>query len=301
MESDNLWFREHFTDNLIYSYRVKEVLASVRTKFQKVDVLNLHPFGKTLFLDGKIQSAEIDEYIYHEMLVHPAMLFHPSPANVLIIGGGEGATLREVLKYPVKRVTMVDIDKKLVELCRTHLPEWSNGAFEDGRSTIMYRDALDFVSNYSGEPFDVVISDLTEPVEDCPSIKLFTIEFFEKVKSIMSENGIIVSQSGSADMAYNIFYASLNKTFKKVFRHVYPYYDFVYSFQMNWGYQLGSKSIGLKETLKEMKEREKSFKKSFSYFNVDYFLSKTILPAYLKKSLKKGKVIEEKNPFIWQA
>lgn len=300
-EESNIWFEEPYTKELRYQYRVKNYVAEKRTKFQHAEIIDLYAFGRTLFLDGKLQSAEIDEHIYHEMLVHPAMLFHPSPKNVLIMGGGEGATLREVLKYSVEKAFMVDIDEELVRMCKEYLPSWHKGSFDDKRSIVLFQDARKFVEEYEGEPFDVVISDLTEPVEEGPAIYLFTKEFYETLSKKMREDGIIVLQAGSADYFYTDFISSLSATLKEVFPHVFAYYEYIFSFQLNWAFIIASKKYTLSERKEDMARRFIDIKDKIKYVRPEYFLAKTVLPSYIKDSMNKGVVITDEKPYVWKA
>ena len=300
-ESSQLWYEEPFTEGLRFSYRVKRIIYRGRSKFQNIDILDLEAFGKTLFLDGKIQSAEIDEYIYHEALVHPAMLLHPEPKKVLILGGGEGATLREILKHPVEEVYMVDIDGELVEACRKYMPEWPNGAFEDKRTRLIIDDARNFVFE-TDKKFDVVISDLTEPLEEGPSKLLFTEEFYRKVKEILSPQGLIAVQSGSADPLYGFFFDSVFKTLKEVFSEVKQYLTFVFSFQMLWGFTLASKDLEINFENKEIfYNRIKSRGIQLEYIDPEILPSLFVLPRYLDKLRGKGVIIKDEKPFIWEA
>ncbi len=171
------WVIEKHTDHILFLYRIKNHIYHGKTPYHKVDLVELYALGKTLFLDNKIQSAQLDEAVYHEALVHPAMLSHPNPRKVLIMGGGEGATLREVLKHPVEKAVMVDIDEQLVKLCEAYLPEWHRGSFYDERAEVIFADARSYVEEHE-DKFDVVISDLTEPMEKGPSVMLFTREFY---------------------------------------------------------------------------------------------------------------------------
>ncbi len=301
-ESDsNLWFEEPYTEGLRFHYRVKKYVVARQTRFQYAEIIDLFAFGRTLFLDGKLQSAEIDEHIYHEMLVHPVMLMHPSPRNVLIMGGGEGATLREVLKYPVEKVYMVDIDEELVNMCKKYLPKWHAGSFDDKRSIVLFQDARKFVEEYKGEPFDVVISDLTEPVEEGPAIYLFTREFYSTLKSKMSEDGVFVAQAGSAEYLYTEFISALSATLKDVFPQVYGYHDYVFSFQLNWAFLIASLKYTLPERRADMERRFDEIRDKVKYFTPEYFFAKTILPAYMKKSMTEGRVITDKEPYVWKA
>ncbi len=300
--SEGLWFFEEFTKYLLYGYNVKEYLYSCRTKFQKVDVLNLGVFGKTLFLDKKIQSAEVDEFVFHESLVIPSLVTHGYPKDVLIIGGGEGATLREVLRASsVKRAVMVDIDGELVELCKKYLPEWSRGALEDSKTELRIEDAYQFLKR-TDEKFDIIISDLTEPLEGSPSIKLFTEEYFRIIHEHLNDNGILTVQSGSADPYYNGFFASIYATLKEIFPIVRPYWSFIFSFSSPWGFNLASKDTDpLLFDEDEVIRRINSLGiEGLKYLNVPLFLSSFSLPDYLKKAFGKARIISEDNPFIWK-
>ncbi len=301
---EGIWFIEKHTDDLIFHYRVERIIYHGRTKFQKVDIVDLEVLGKTLFLDNKIQSAQIDEHIYHEMLVHPAMFTHPSPERVLILGGGEGATLREVLKHSsVKEAIMVDIDEELVNVCRQHMKEWHDGAFDNPRSRLIFTDAREFVEN-NFEPYDIIISDLTEPIEEGPSIKLFTKEFYTTIFNRLKEDGIFVAQAGSADPVYPDFLASLYRTLKAVFPIVHVYWTFVFSFQLPWAFIIASKklnpeAIDEEKVLQRMKEIGLS---RFSYYYPRMHTASFVIPTYVKEALEtKGDIIKDDAPFIWKA
>jgi spermidine synthase len=132
--TDPIWFVEDGARNVVVRYRCLRTIYSGRSRFAKIDIVDTHEYGRMLFLDGIAQSAEQDEFIYHESLVHPPMLMHPDPRHVCVVGGAEGATLREVTKYQqVDRIVMVDIDEELVNVCRQYLEAWSAGAYEDPR------------------------------------------------------------------------------------------------------------------------------------------------------------------------
>ncbi|MCX6004594.1 MAG: spermidine synthase, partial [Chloroflexi bacterium] len=142
----NKWLVDELSTDLIQIHGVKRVLHSRKTKFQQAQIIDTATFGICLVLDGKIQSGEKDEFIYHESLVHPVLITHPNPVSVFIAGGGEGATLRDVLLHrTVKKAVMVDIDREVVGLCRKHLPTFHAGAFEDKRAHIFYADARKYI------------------------------------------------------------------------------------------------------------------------------------------------------------
>ena len=140
------WITEAITPNLLQLTEVSRRVYSGHTPFQKVEIVDTVSFGRVLLLDGKTQSTEADEFVYHESLVHPVLLSIPDPKRVFIGGGGEGATLREVLRHrSVKEAVMVDLDAEVVALCREHLATWHQGAFDDPRTTLVHDDALTFL------------------------------------------------------------------------------------------------------------------------------------------------------------
>jgi spermidine synthase len=281
---------------------VEKVLFEGKTKYQYVQIFENRILGKMLFLDKKIQSAAIDESIFHEALVHPALMTHRNPLNVLIIGGGEGATLREVLRHEcVRKAVMVDIDKQLVRLCQKHLPEWSSGAFSDPRTKIVFSDALKFVEKCRTK-FDVIISDLTEPIDKGPSVYLFTEEFFRKVSRMLMDDGVFVLQAGSTDIINNQFYSSCFRTLEQVFPVVRPYWIFMFSFYSPWGFIMASpKKDSLKRDEKTIKARIKDRKiKKLVYYHPGIHSGLFALPLYLKRAVKKGDILTDKKPFIWE-
>jgi len=230
------WMRMPFEGHL---HGVRRTIYSGRTRFQQVDIVETYSFGKCLFLDGILQSSEYDERVYHECLVHPAMMTHPGPRRVLIIGGGEGATAREVLRYPtVERVVMVDIDGELVELCRRYMPEWSEGAFEDPRLELVIEDGRKYVES-TGELFDVVILDLTDPVPGTPSVFLYTKEFYELVRRRLSPGGVMVTQATSLRYSLDSF-ARIRNAVAAAFGLARPYMAPMVSFMSWWGFVMGS-------------------------------------------------------------
>ena len=159
VESHSQWFAETISPDLIQLSSIKAIYYSGRSIYQKVEVLELGGFGRCLVLDGKTQSAESDEFMYHEALVHPALMAHPNPTNVFIAGGGEGATLREVLRHEtVISATMVDIDKEVVDLCKQYLPNHHQNSFENPKTTLIHQDAGEFLKN-TADTYDVAILD----------------------------------------------------------------------------------------------------------------------------------------------
>lgn len=192
----DLWITEYMTPHDVYHHAVVKMLAYKKTPYQEMYIIDCGTYGKALVLDGKWQSCTGDEFLYHEPLVHPACINHGRPKKVLILGGGEGAAAREALKWnTVEKVVMVDIDAEVVEACKQHLPQMHQGAFDDPRSQLVIGDALDYLDQYQNE-WDIIISDLSDPIEEGPSFKLFTKEYFEKCRRALKDDGYFVVQAG---------------------------------------------------------------------------------------------------------
>ena len=239
LEAD-LWITEYMTPWDVYVHGVTEILAHQKTAFQEMYIVQSGAYGKGLILDGKWQSSTVDEFLYHEALVHPAMIMHQAPKNVLVLGGGEGATIREVLRWQsVEKVKMVDIDGDVVEACQKYLPEMHQGAFSDSRTELVIGDALEVLDN-SEEQWDVVISDLSDPIEEGPSFKLFTKEFYERVDRVLAPNGKFVLQAGPVAAPYIATHARLVNTLKTVFEENVSYTTFVPTYGEPWSLTVSS-------------------------------------------------------------
>ena len=235
------WHHEFITPDFVQSECVKEVLYSGATKHQQVVVLDGACFGRSLVLDGKTQSTELDEFVYHEALVHPVMVAHDRPETVFVAGGGEGATIREALSHKtVKKVVMVDIDREVVELCRKYLPNHHRGSFDDERLTLVHDDALAYLES-TDERFDVAIIDVPDPLEAGPAYLLFTQEFYRLLSGRLTANGLMVAQSGpTGPSSYEHCFSAVASTVGSVFPRAYLYEAFIPSFGSTWGFVIGS-------------------------------------------------------------
>ena len=218
------------------AYEVTRVLARAKSEFQDIEIVETRGFGRALFLDGQPQSAVADEFVYHEALVHPALIAHPNPTRVLIAGGGEGATLREVLRHPgVERAVMVDIDGDLVDLCREHLAEMHQGAFDDPRADVVIGDALAYLRDH-GEKFDAIIIDLTDPSEEGPIGELYGEEFYRLVASRLADDGIISLQCYTFGPGRCGWQAMIALTLGEIFPLVTRYRAEVPFFKDSWAF-----------------------------------------------------------------
>ena len=236
----DLWITEYITPFDVYHHGVKSVLVSKQTEFQQMYIVDSGPYGKALILDGKWQSCTGDEFLYHEPLVQPACVAHGSPQKVLVLGGGEGAAVREVLKWnSVEKVVMVDIDGEVVAACREHLPEMHQGAFEDPRTELVIRDALGYLDEFKDE-WDVIISDLSDPIEEGPSFKLFTKEYFERIRRVLADDGVFVLQAGPVAPVNMGLHARLARTVSTVFKNLCSFVTYAPTYASPWSMIMGT-------------------------------------------------------------
>jgi spermidine synthase len=236
------WYVEQFSETELHHHAIDELYYAGTTPFQSVAVLRTPTFGKMLVLDGDTQSSQADEKIYHESLVHPALAASATRGDVLILGGGEGATLREVLRHPgVTRCTMVDIDGEVVELSKKFLPEWSAGAFDDARANVIIGDALAYIKQPG--TFDTIISDLTEPLPDSPSFPLFNGEVFRDIKARLAPGGVYVLQASTAGFHNMALHAKMARSLRAFFTHVSSFYTHVPAFDNDWAFIACSDAI----------------------------------------------------------
>ena len=230
--------------------RVRQVLIAKKSKYQEIIVADVEDFGRCLVLDGYVQSCENDEKIYHEMLAHPAMIVHPHPGKVLIIGGGEGATLREVLRHnTVRKAVMVDIDGDVVSIAKDFLPKMHENAFNDPRAEVVITDGLEYLKAVD-DRYDVIILDLTDPYSSEIAKQLYEEEFYRLVNNRLNEDGVMVTQAGS-----RYFYKDVYESVVSAIRNVFPYYleyqVWIPSFGYACNFVLASKNLNPREYLRK--------------------------------------------------
>ncbi len=239
----SLWFTDVGPWRETHQFAVEKMIFSGRTQFQDVAIFETYEYGEMLAIDGLVQSAEEDEYIYHESLVHPVLIAHPAPRCVLVIGGGEGATIREVLRHPtIERVVMVDVDRELVELCMEHLDDWHHDSFDDPRVELVFLDGKEFVAK-SQERFDGIIIDLTDTLDEGPAMALYTESFYRMVKERLADSGLLVVQAMELTGLDYADHLTVRRTLCRIFRHVNSYTAFVPSFWSTWGFLVASDAI----------------------------------------------------------
>jgi len=190
----DLWVTEYQTPSLGFSCKITETLKMEQTPFQHLAVVVTEQFGRMLLLDGMVMTTDIDEYVYHEMISMIALNSHPNPQNVLIIGGGDGGALREVVRHPqVQKGILVEIDEKVILASRQYFPELSC-SFDNPKSEVIVDDGIKYVQEHKNQ-FDVILVDSTEPVG--PAVQLFSTEFYQDCFAALKDDGILVVQSES--------------------------------------------------------------------------------------------------------
>lgn len=249
-------FVERFSRSMSRRMEVRNTIFSKHTAYQQADVVDTRDFGLTLFLDGRFQTSERDEFFYHEALVHPAMMLHPNPENVLIIGGGDGGALEEVSRYrTVKRIRMVELDREVVDICREHLQSICGKAFDDPRVELSIGDGRAFIEQCK-EHFDVILLDLTDPLE--PSKYVYTKEFYQYCRNRLEPQGIMGLHNDSPFFypeAFNV----ISKTLDTVFPHKQQYLTFIPGYMLDFAFAVCSGSplpgIGPETIRQRMQQR----------------------------------------------
>lgn len=238
MTHAELWFTEYQNDNLTIGLRIKQVLHSEETEYQTLDVVETVQYGRMLVLDGCIMTTEKDEFVYHEMLAHVPMHTHPAPKSVLVVGGGDGGVIREIIKHPsVERAVLAEIDGRVVEVSKTYFPHISSG-LADARVDVQITDGIRYVADHPGE-FDVILVDSTDPVG--PAVGLFAKEFYQSVFRALKDDGVFAAQTESPFVNQSL----ISRIFGDV-RDVFPiaklYFATVPTYPTGmWSFTLGSK------------------------------------------------------------
>ncbi len=187
------FFEETLYDAIAQKFRIDKLYFENKTDHQHLMIFHNAMLGRVMTLDGVVQTTEADEFVYHEMMAHVPIIAHGAVKRVLIVGGGDGGMLREVLKHPIDHVTQVEIDASVVEMAKTYLPRHSAGAYDDQRLNLVIDDGMQFVRE-SRDTFDVIIVDSTDPIG--PGEVLFSEDFYALAKARLTEGGVIVTQNG---------------------------------------------------------------------------------------------------------
>jgi len=279
----NLWYTEKHSSNVLFSLKVDEQLYSGNSEFQKIDILQTSEFGRILTLDGLVMLTEKDEFIYHEMITHVPMATNPSIKNVLVIGAGDGGTIRELAGYQtIERIDMVEIDEMVVDVCKVYLPQTAS-KLDDPRVNLYFEDGLKFVRKKENE-YDLIIVDSTDPFG--PGEGLFTKEFYGNCYKALTEDGILVNQHESP------FYEEDALGMRRAHQRLVGFFPIceVYQFHMptypsgHWLFGFASKKYDPIEDLDAVAWNELDLKTK--YYNTEIHVGSFALPNYVKEQLE---------------
>ncbi len=279
----NVWFTDR-DENIALSLRHKgNTLFREKSPYQKVEVFDTYAYGRMLACDDMVMCTENDEYVYHEMIAHVPMLTHKQAKKALVIGGGDGGTVRELLKHDnMEEVVMVEIDETVVEASKAHLPGLSS-ALDDPRLHLIHDDGIKYVQQAPSETFDLVIVDSTDPVG--PAKGLFTEDFYNDVYRILNEQGVMVTQSESPRFNVEV-YKEIYQTFKRIFGKdsVFSYLLFIPTYPTGmWSFSYASK--GDAHPWKSLNDREAqdfTDKHDLQYYNPEVHRAAFALPNFVK-------------------
>jgi len=292
--SRDIWFTER-NDNIATSFRhIGDPLFRKKSSFQKVEIYDTYQYGKMLTCDGVAMCAEADEYAYHEMIVHVPMLTHPNPKNVLVIGGGDGGTVRELVKHDsLEKVTLVEIDEVVIEASKMHLPTLSS-AFDHSKLDLHISDGIQYVKKSPDQSFDIVIVDSTDPVG--PAKGLFTETFYRDVHRVLKPEGLMITQSESPRFTISVFqdiYQCYRKVFGKDSVHCYLAYIPIYPSGM-WSFSYCIRGdIHPIKNLDQQRVKQFSAEHNLQYYSDQIHYAAFILPQFVKDLLKEPVPNEE--------
>jgi spermidine synthase len=271
---DAYWYDDTYEDQIRLGLKVRAQLYAQKSQFQQIEIIDTLTFGRVLVLDGVYQTSEVDEYRYHEMLVHPAMVSAPAIARVLIIGGGDGGTAREVLRHRgVERAVMAEIDGGVVEACREHMPALGAGAWEDPRLDLQLTDGVAYVKGAAPASFDVIILDGPDPTG--PAEGLYAAEFYQDVQRALTPGGVFALHAESPVVVGHLFEKVLT-SLAAVFPQVHPYFGSVPLYGTGpWAWCLAGASV---DPLALHEDRAPAIERDTRYYNRAIHRAAFVLP-----------------------
>ena len=279
MASDEMFFTEEQTPNVRFSVRAREKLLTRQTQHQLLEVYETEEFGRLMALDGKIMLTERDEMYYHEMLTHPALVTHESPRRVLIIGGGDGGTVREVLRHPsVEEVIWSEIDEAVIEATREFFPTVCAGVFEDPRVSLRVQPGEQLMAGLTNE-IDVILVDSTDPVG--PAVPLFEAPFFTACRRALRKQGIYATQCGSP-FYFRAEVQSVDRHLRSVFAEVRRYLGMMPSYPSGvWAYVMaGDEPLSVSREEIERRYAQRGLR--LAYYTPDIHFASSVIPPILQ-------------------
>lgn len=283
-------FAEFITPADRHEHDIAEVIIEGSTQYQDYMIGRSDLWGRMLVLDGVVQSTEADEFIYHEGIVHPACYAVAASApvrDVLILGGGEGACLREALRWnSVTNALMVDINEEVVDACRANLPLHHLGAFDDPRTKLTHADAVAFIRSLPDASLDVVVSDMTDPVEDGPSTFCLTQEYFREISRILRPHGVLAVQAGPSSPVEIALHAKVIRTLVSVFPSVIPYAVDAPCYGRDLGFVLASnQDLRERITVANIRNSDTQIAGAHRWLTPELLVGKLSIPPYLTDAI----------------
>ena len=272
------WFTEKQTENFGITIKVNKTLHTEQTEFQKLDMVETAEFGNMLFLDGMVMTSQVDEFVYHEMVAHPALNTHPNPEHVLVVGGGDGGVIREIMKHEkVKKATLVEIDGKVIEYSKQYLPEIA-GELDNPRVEVIVGDGFMHIVK-SKNQYDVIMVDSTEPVG--PAAPLFERGFYQGIYEALKEDGMFVAQTDNPWFKSDLI-RKVNKDVKEIFPITRAYVANIPTYPSGmWMFQMGSKKYDpLEVDANSIPERETK------YYTPRLHSAAFVLPKFVEDMVK---------------
>jgi spermidine synthase len=238
MSKPNVWFTEYQNEDLSIGLRIEKTLHSEKTEFQSMEVVETFQYGRMLVLDGCVMTTDKDEFVYHEMLAHVPMHTHPNPKKVLVVGGGDGGIIREVIKHPsVEKAVLAEIDGRVIEISKQYFPNIASG-LSDPRVDVQVTDGIKHVQDHENE-YDVILVDSTDPIG--PAVGLFAKEFYQSVYRALKPDGLFVAQTESP-FANQDLIKRVYQDVSDIFRRAHLYLAFIPTYPTGmWSFTMGSK------------------------------------------------------------
>lgn len=276
-----LWYDEVHKEAIRFGLKVERTLFVGRSSFQKVSVVETSALGRALLIDDLWMTAEGDEKTYHEMIAHPALCVAPRIARVLVIGGGDGGTVREVLKHPeVEHVHLVEIDEMVVKACQEHLPTIGT-AWDDPRLKLTIGDGVGFVREAEVEPYDVILVDGSDPTG--PAVGLFDEVFYRGCERLLADQGVFVTQAESPLLLKDV-HVDMLRAIEATFGNVHPYYGTVTIYPGGqWSWALATR--GGIDPLSPRPERVERIAPEAFIYNADIHRGAFAVPSHVRRAL----------------
>jgi spermidine synthase len=277
MSNMELWFTEFQNENLSIGLKIEKTLHSEQTEFQGMDVIQTKQYGNMLVLDGCVMTTDKDEFVYHEMLAHVGLHTHPNPKKVLVVGGGDGGVIREIVKHKsVEKAVLAEIDGRVIEVSKQYFPEIAKG-LSDPRVDVQVADGIKYVKDHPNT-FDVIYIDSTDPIG--PAVGLFAKEFYQSVYDALTEDGLFVAQSESPFANADLI-ANIHRDVRDIFPQSYLYLAHIPTYPTGtWSFTMGSK----KHSPLDVKEMRVTDTK---YYTTAVHQAAFALPRFVEEIIRK--------------